>query len=80
MWKRIAFALGVVVPVDPPDPPVLKDFSQLKMLVLSQGIPGFTFQMGWKVLSGWLECNRDGVAPMFHRNGVMNGTRKYLPV
>lgn len=36
--------------------------------------------MGWKVLSGWLEQDRDGVAPMFHRDAVTDGSRRYLPV
>lgn len=48
---------------------MLKDFSRLKMLVLyGDNLPD------------WLEQDRDGVAPMFHRDAVMDGSRRYLPV
>lgn len=76
MWKRIMFAFGVVVP-----PGVsIEDFSRLRMLVLSQGIPVFTFQMSWKAFSGWLEWNRGSGVPMFHKNAAMDVSRRYLPV
>ena len=50
------------------------------MLVLSQGSPVFMFQMGWRVLSGWLEQGRDGVTSTFHGNVVIDVRRRHLRV